>query len=725
MAEIKTSLPGIGTPDYTRSSQGSIPDTSAAGLIKDLSETFVAGVNAVDQGIKSLLRNDLAQEIDATRDDSIKQTAIDTEALMGKTKPEVPPDLEASLDRASRMSKAKALKSSSDTHYYAQLDSTVRNARARFPAYRDYIDDYVSKLTGVVPANALRRALQGQQAALQQNTQDPTKRLSELLKRGSEAGVTFSEFEPYLKQGAVPQNVLAEAEIKVLSAVASKNKTTIEANKFDLEMKAGKVDAERSKLGFRERVTNLGLEALGPDQSMYQKLASYTEPQFREFVEKNPEEVKRTIAGLANLKLKFQQRVAQEAISSGFNKTMNREDIAAEQKSVEQWVFGNLESALLNKDYGALTATAQQMQAMKESDAYKLTGMEGIRTIQAVQSALGPEMAKFVYSSNPLLLSSVAKADFQTRLSRTLAQSVQGVKATTVSEELRSIAEDPSISAKEKSNRSQALIDGAKNAFLKAEDPRIVSSAAAALFTGKDPLINSVGKGKDKLYETLSSKEMTDRIKFLKDQGQEGIVQAYTNFLSSAFVQVTKEQIGTLQNARFRPDLDLEFDPKTLQFKTVKNPRIQSTPNNPASLVVAGVGNITEAVVLEPATQAAVDKFNRSLLGLKNIGVLNEESIVNIIRNSGILDTATGQGKQASGANSIAGALNGWYQRQLDRALPNPEKTQGRLGDPAVVVSPTEGTPVTGFQPTERERAQQAITSAQGNGGEATRPFSR
>lgn len=712
MAEDRTSLPGIGTPDYTRMSQGSIPDTSTATLVKDLGETFIAGVNAVDQGIKSFLRDDLAKEIDATRDDSIKQTAVDTEALLGKTKPEVPPDLEASLDRASRMSKAKALKSTSDTHYYAQLDSTVRNARARFPAYRDYIDDYVSKLTGVVPANALRRALQGQQAALQQNTQDPTKRLSELLKRGSEAGVTFSEFEPYLKQGAVPQNVLAEAEIKVLSAVAAKNKTTIEANKFDLEMKAGKVDAERSKLGFRERVTNLGLEALGPDQSLYRKLASYTEPQFREFVEKNPEEVKRTIAGLANLKLKFQQRVAQEAIRSGFNKTMDRADIDAEQKSVEQWVFGNLESALLNKDYGALSATAQQMQAMKESDAYKLTGMEGIRTIQAVQSALGPEMAKFVYSSNPLLLSSVAKADFQTRLSRTLAQSVPGVKASTVAEELRSIEQDASIPTKEKSTRSQALIDGARNAFLKAEDPRIVSSAAAALFTGKDPLINSVAKGKDKLYETLSSKEMTDRIKFLGSQGQEGIVQAYTNFLSSSFIQVTKEQIGTLQNARFRPDLDLEFDPKTLQFKAVKNPRIQSIPNNPVSGLVAGVGNITEAAILEPATQAAVDKFNRSLLGLKNLGVLNEESILNVIRNSGILDTATGQGKQASGANSIAGALNGWYQRQLDKALPNPEKTQGRLGaEPNVTVSPTEGTPF--------------VSTPVIEGGEEDRPFPR
>lgn len=705
MAEVKTSLPGIGTPDYTRMSQGSIPDTSTATLVKDLGETFIAGVNAVDQGIKSFLRDDLAKEIDATRDDSIKQTAVDTEALLGKTKPEVPPDLEASLDRASRMSKAKALKSSSDTHYYAQLDSTVRNARARFPAYRDYIDDYVSKLTGVVPANALRRALQGQQAALQQNTQDPTKELQSLLQKGAEAGVYFSDINENIKNGTVTASVLADARQKVFEAVAAKNLQTVKSNAIELKLKENKITGEEAKIAFRDRALNLTIETLGQDRTTFSKLASYTEPQFLDFVKNNPDKVLETVTHLNNIELKLKLRLRQEAAAKGYDKYMSKEEIDSEVNTKMDFAFGYLKQALNDKDFGALNLAANELKAMQDSDQRRLMGDQNIRTIKAFTTAVGPQNAQWLHAKNPGLASAIAKADYSTALSRTLGKSVPGIEFKTAQEELKRIADDTSIPVKEKSSRSQAVIEGTMNAFLKADDPGIVESAAAALFTGKEPLINAVGKGKSKLYEALSSKEMTDRVLFLKSQGKENIVQAYTNFLSSAFVQVTKEQIGTLQNARFRPDLDLEFDPKTLQFKTVKNTRIQSVPNNPASLVVAGVGNITEAVVLEPATQAAVDKFNRSLLGLKNIGVLNEESIVNIIRNSGILDTATGQGKQASGANSFAGALNGWYQRQLDKALPNPEKSQGRLNDPAIVVSPTEGTPFAG--------------------GEAARPFPR
>lgn len=71
----------------------------------------------------------------------------------------LPTGAQMEIDRASRMNEAYLNGSMSDSYYNSQLVATTKELRARYPGYRDEVDAAVSQITGVQPANALRKSL--------------------------------------------------------------------------------------------------------------------------------------------------------------------------------------------------------------------------------------------------------------------------------------------------------------------------------------------------------------------------------------------------------------------------------------------------------------------------------------------------------------------------------------------------------------------------------------
>lgn len=71
----------------------------------------------------------------------------------------VPQGISNGLGIASKVQDALASKKISETYYYGQLNSISKDMRSRYPGYRDYIDQEISKITGVNPANKLMESI--------------------------------------------------------------------------------------------------------------------------------------------------------------------------------------------------------------------------------------------------------------------------------------------------------------------------------------------------------------------------------------------------------------------------------------------------------------------------------------------------------------------------------------------------------------------------------------
>lgn len=81
--------------------------------------------------------------------------------LPDNTNPTIPGYLSSKLDKLSVMAQAQRLGGHyNDTQYTADLTDIAKQMRSQYPGYRDYVDEEISKVSGVPIANALVKNLQ-------------------------------------------------------------------------------------------------------------------------------------------------------------------------------------------------------------------------------------------------------------------------------------------------------------------------------------------------------------------------------------------------------------------------------------------------------------------------------------------------------------------------------------------------------------------------------------
>lgn len=119
-------------------------------LGKLVDDTF----SATDQTIQTGIREDLTRDVNEIRDEALGVIPTNT-----------PAGVSSGLDELGRMTRSRNAGVMSDAHYYALLDLKVRQMKHRFAGYAPHIDQTVSQLTGVNPANALLNARQKAAAA--------------------------------------------------------------------------------------------------------------------------------------------------------------------------------------------------------------------------------------------------------------------------------------------------------------------------------------------------------------------------------------------------------------------------------------------------------------------------------------------------------------------------------------------------------------------------------
>jgi len=177
MVTFAPTLNTVNAPDWTNITKPiSQPaaDESKGIALKTIGEGISGTVNAVETGVEDFLKDKVRAGVDSLRDtttlayEDIRRAqvtgtnpdprAVKTAGFDGSLLPpgttDVPASLQAGLDRAGRLATAKAQGKANDTLYTGALNSMAKELRAQFPGHRDFIDEQISRISGINPANA-------------------------------------------------------------------------------------------------------------------------------------------------------------------------------------------------------------------------------------------------------------------------------------------------------------------------------------------------------------------------------------------------------------------------------------------------------------------------------------------------------------------------------------------------------------------------------------------
>lgn len=186
-------------PNYMGYSKGTSQpqaDTSYETLFKGIGDTISGAVKVADLGIKSYLDNKVTADVDAERDLYTANLSVtrnasgafplptdigDRPGLVDKSAV-VPREVSALDSQVEGLVAAREANKISNTYYYGRLDAIAKTYRAQWPGYREHIDQKISSLTGVTPANAYMQSIVADLNKAKEAKDDESKDARVLLK---------------------------------------------------------------------------------------------------------------------------------------------------------------------------------------------------------------------------------------------------------------------------------------------------------------------------------------------------------------------------------------------------------------------------------------------------------------------------------------------------------------------------------------------------------------
>lgn len=174
-------------------------DKGAALAISGASDILGSAVKATDFDIKEAAKKDVQTGVDALRDNytaglqTLRNAQIasgDKSLLPDTAAADVPSTVQNGIDKAKTIATAMEQNAgkSNTTLYTGALNSLTKQLRAQYPGYRDYIDEQISAISGVHPANAFMKDLSEDINRQQENSKTELNATKSLLRSNADAG---------------------------------------------------------------------------------------------------------------------------------------------------------------------------------------------------------------------------------------------------------------------------------------------------------------------------------------------------------------------------------------------------------------------------------------------------------------------------------------------------------------------------------------------------------
>jgi hypothetical protein len=473
----------------------------------------------------------------------------------------------------------------SETAYYGQLSTLAKSLRNWYPGYRDYIDQQISKVSGVDPANAYIRSRIADINAMSKQEDDGTKLILSTLKGEAFLGnpeaailandltngrITVenarvkmhslaSEFYQYKVQNARWQNmkVVTEMDEKIADQQMNEMGLNIAARAFNVPNIPG-IRTPGGVLDLMEKSSRGEVEVDGPQ---WQVIDQYVRG-------------RRALA--ANEMLNRANENGQVKL---FGMTKVKEKINA-----SLFAFDNVLEAIKTKNPGFANLQAASVDAMKDAVTYNLVTREDIGKVGLRWNAFRGLMGNEAFSA----------------LSQRLVVESGGLKAASIYMQKKAtdalspydVLKQPSIKTdleetarKARENPASGLGDGqVGNAFINLietvggqgttkipdeQKKNVVNYAfgeqnrGVATVIGPERIVDGKRKPADLTYfRRVTSPEITNEIWRLNQKfPNENLWGKYENWAKETFgFEIFSRQLGDLRDLTLRPDQTLAFN---------------------------------------------------------------------------------------------------------------------------------------------------------------------
>lgn len=403
------------TPDYSKKSGGPIRSQSndAFGtLFKGVGDVMESGLKAVDTENQAKIDSTLYKGIDEIRnaqgvDAAVAANTPASQSLFDPSKESsnqatpatTPPGIDSATSEVARFAQARADGRISDTYFYSRVEALVRQVRSRYPGYREEIDKKVSSIVGTTPANALRSALLGDIAKAQTQQQKEKDDWRKYVDSNIE------HMPPSLRQRAVAGEDSPEFRATVRNEVGQRKFVSQERQNFTSELEA---DAAKGRYDERKAVEYAGKTANGiVNDSFNDALDSGTRGQsLMASIQKlqgktpTPEELIALKQQFGQFRLNLSNKIdtafAQNWSADSTNSYASKIQDPGKLKSIKEAALSrvnDMETALINGDWGVFAANANAAKASKEAAVRQvLETNDAARTITTMREVFGPEV---------------------------------------------------------------------------------------------------------------------------------------------------------------------------------------------------------------------------------------------------------------------------------------------------------------------------------------------
>lgn len=568
-----------------------------------------------------------------------------------------PPNQEAIAGDYARIKAAYDQGKISDRNYYAQLEVMNRSLRSRYPGYREEVDAMVHSVTGVVPANALRKAVLTDLQSAQSNADALTKERQKMLMANPE----YFPADAMKREAA--GNPYSMAELYSFKQPRVIEQEQVKDAKARLELKsargsAASTDALQVANLAMGRVTNTILNNASNNQSAAAFMKKVTDYQAQGKV-LSPEEQQQMLAQYQQLK--YQARAAMEAV---FNEPltpgskMTLRGAINDQGKVTQLIdaqmapFDMIEKGLTDNNLGLINVSLNATKNMQNADlkqAYEKSGY--LRAVTAIRAAGGDELIKQLATRPETgLASEGAKSVLQIFKTLNLTAGQHSQSGTTSWEEQFKTLGDlpdgkkPATIKQFVNDRVSELTDPSVPAALKANAAKVAFSPENVNFLNK---FQAKDGTQAKLFAQLVSPAVTKSMMTLRDTSPEGkqIWENYSKWALNNFMGTFKQAADGVNSTPDRPWISVNWNPNAKQFEvTPTEAGVKANSGIPGS-AGASLINLIEGR-LNSGTITAVERMNQGIKAIAPVleanGFKTEDEVKKLINFNGLKDKNNG-----------------------------------------------------------------------------------
>lgn len=646
-----------------------IKASNLANTVNNAATLGLSIFDVVDKGFQESQR----KQFQAAHDDILNEfgvnDATNLEQGAGNTDPKLPGQITDSQKELANLARAQRAGAMNSSTYWARTQSVVRQLRAKYPAYRDQIDNMVSSITGATPANALRSALMAENTRLQSQAENPEKDRQRLIN----ANLQYLPADYAAREGKDGQYSTLE-----LQDYISKQRRGI----LDIEVKAKQAGLESSNLGLIDKRRNVNQnqaeDVFNQDSAMtmrsnmvsifgsgskYNTLIN----QARELsASGKPVPAEQAVQIQSLLAQGRQQYVAVMAakhadyISKGMDPKVAD---ANRERYLKQ--YDDIAGYATSGKYELLNHNILRLEAESGESAINISNLSPtLRDLSGLKRVVGPEVEKYLFTS---LDGQTLVGNIMTELTlgqgkaiRNANQEAKGRGAVTP--ETRKGVVDFNIKALTSPTTSLEGMQNAANALYGEENKGWLSDISPG--------------NQYRTFQMMTTPAMTDRMYKLRESDPE-VWAKYRGWTLDAFSGLMRTAINTTrETVVHRKNINIGFDEKNGQFTYAPK---QATPargitSNPLNFIaggaILGAGEAIENVLLDPLALHAVSELNKALVTLKPVfdkepgGQGIGSFLSDVVKANGIDVEADFQGSTADNlwsslVNPVGGTLKG------------------------------------------------------------------